>query len=127
MDRLEVVEQAFLIRAVVVTGHMQGGIRPHLLGETGVFDGFDRVVGARTGDDRDPSRHLLDHQLHHPAMLVVGQGRALPRGTDRHYAMGPLLYVPLHQASQCGLVQLALSKWGDQGNYRTLKHGISFS
>jgi multidrug efflux pump len=22
---------------------------------------------------------------------------------------------------------LALSKWGDQGNYRTLKHGISFS
>jgi len=60
-------------------------------------------------------------------MLVVGQGRALSRRADRHYAMGPLLYVPLHQASQCGLVQLALSKWGDQGDYRTLKHGISFS
>ena len=101
--------------------------RPHLLGETGVFDGFDRIVGPRAGDDRDPSRHLLDHQLHHPAVLVVGQGRTLPRGTDRHYAMGPLLYVPLHQTSQRGLVQLALSKWGDQGNYRTLKHGISFS
>lgn len=121
------MEQPLLTRAIVVTGHVQGRIRPRLLGVTGVFDGLDRVVGAGTGDDGDAARHLLDHQLHHPAVFVVSQGRALSRGADRHYAVRSLRYVPLHQTGQCGLIQLALTKGGDQGNYRTLKHGISFS
>ncbi len=124
---LEVMVESFLIGTVVITGHMQGGIGPNPLSMEGVFDRFDRVVGAGPGDHRNAPRHLLDHQLHYPAVFVVSQGRTLACGPDRHYAMGTLLDMPLHQTQQRLFIQLALSKRGNQGNDWTLKHGISFS
>ncbi len=116
VHRLEVVIEPLLIGAIVVTGHVQGGIGPHLLGIAGVFDGFNRIVGTGPGNHRDAASHQFDHQLHHPAMLVVGQGRTLARGAHRHYAVGTLFDMPLHQTRQRLFIQLALSKGGDQGD-----------
>ena len=82
----------------------------------GVLDGFDRIVGARSGNHRNTASDLFDHQLHHPAVLIVGQGRALTRGTDRHNAVSTLLDMPLHQTQQRLFIQLSLSKRGDQRN-----------
>ena len=116
MHRLEVVVEPLLIGAVVVTGHVQGGIGSRLLGMTGVFDRLDRVVGAGPGNHRNAPRYQLDHQLHYPAVFVMGQDRALARGAHRHYAVGTLFDMPLHQTRQRLFIQLALSKGGDQGD-----------
>ena len=116
VDRLEVVVEPLLIGAVIVTSHMQGGIGAHPLGMEGVLDSFDRIVGTRPGNHRNTASDLFDHQLHHPAVLVVGQGRALPRGTHRHNAVSALFDMPLHQTQQRLFIQLSLSKRGDQRN-----------
>ena len=114
--RLEVVVEPLLIGTVVVTGYMQSGISPHPLGMEGVLDGFDRIVGARSGNHRNTASDLFDHQLHHSAVLVVGQGRTFPRGTHRHNAVSALFDMPLHQTQQRLFIQLSLSKRGDQRN-----------
>ena len=106
---------------------MQGGIGTGLFRFQAVLYRFQGIVGAGTGDDRHPARSLFDHQLDHPAMLVMVEGGALSRGTDRHYAVGALFNVPVHHASQSRFIQSAIGKRGDQGNNRTMDHTNSFS
>ena len=71
------LNHASLCGLVVIRGDQKTAGRAELLGLFGHHDGMRRVVGARSGDDRDPARSLVDSVTDRLQMLVIFQCRSL--------------------------------------------------
>ncbi len=97
--------EPFLGRLVVVRRHHQHGVGAGLLGVLATGSTASAVefepAPATTGH---PALGLVDAPLHHLLVLLVRERRALARGADRDEAVGALGDLPLHQVTECLLV-----------------------
>jgi len=57
--------------------------------------------------DLDAALRRLDRQLHHAAVLGVGEGGRLAGGAAGHHPVEPRRHLPLHQLAQRRLVDAA--------------------
>jgi hypothetical protein len=119
----EVAVQSLLGRPVVVRVHHERGRRARLLGMRGEIDGLGGRVRAGARDDRQAPSRRVDHDLDHPLVLVVAQGRGLAGGSAGDDAIRALRHMDVHELTQLRLVHLAVPERGDQGNDGALEHG----
>src|SRR5262249_142861 len=89
--RLEVREQAVLLRLVVIRGDLQRRRRTGVLGVLGHIDGFAGRVRPGTGNDRHTPSRGLDNNLNDAVMLFVRQRRRFTRGATGDKAVCLLL------------------------------------
>ena len=120
-DGAEVGLQHALVRAVVVRGHDERGVRTQLRGAAGGLDGGAGVVGAGARDDRDPvagraAVHGLNGDADAGLALLGGQRGRLAGGANRDQAVDAGEDLPGHQAAVGGLVELAGG--GERGHER---------
>ena len=114
--------QAFLRRLVVVRRHQESAIRAGPHGVPGALNGLCGAVRTGAGDDRDPSVHLLDHQLYDPVVLFMAQRGGLSRGSTRHNPVRSIFNMKFHQRADALFVELFVAERSDHRDIRTLKH-----
>ncbi len=76
---LEVLDEALLIRLVIVRCHVQKRIRTHRLRSLRQGNTMRRIVTAGTGDNRDTPACQFDGLLNQFDMLLIGHGRGFTR------------------------------------------------
>src|SRR4249919_3852511 len=113
---------SILVRTVIVRRHVQGGVGAGGFCRLGQLDRVHGIVRAAAGDHRHPAPRHLNCDLDHPAMFVVGEGRALPGGAARDQSVGPLVDLPFDQVSECRFIDSACRKWSHKRWYRPEKH-----
>ena len=103
--RGEVAVQALLRGLVVIGGHLQRGVHPHLEGVASELDGLARGIGTGTGDDRDTAAAMLGGDPDELSMLLDADGGRFSGGAHRHDGAGPGLDVPVEQVAICVEIQ----------------------
>ena len=99
---------ALFVRLVVVGGNEQQTIGAQaLIGERLGEHGL-RGVGARTGNNGDAARNLLDHGGDNGVVLVVGHRGALAGGAQGEDGVGAVLQVEIDKAPECVKVDTAV-------------------
>ncbi|MCY1300948.1 hypothetical protein D9M70_505360 [compost metagenome] len=99
-DRGIMREEALLRRLVVIGRDNEDRIGTSLFGMLRELDCFRRVVGAGAGDHRHPLGRRLDAELDDFLVLVMGKGRRLAGGADRHETMAAFFYLPFHMRDE---------------------------
>ena len=90
---------------------MQRGVGAGLLGRAAVSSIACAVsLDAAAGDHRHPALRDLDRDRDHPAMLVVGQGRAFAGGPARHQRVAALGDLPFDELAECVFSDTAAAK-----------------
>ncbi len=88
-------------------------------------DGLLGGVGAGAGDHRHAAGGDLDAQLHHPAVLLVAEGRRLAGGAHRHQPVHPAGDLALHERAERRFVDRAVLERGDERRDSALEQGLS--
>ncbi len=127
-DLLEVAHDAAPVGAHVVGRHRQHRVRAERGRPLGELDRMVRVVGSDAGDDRAASAHLLDRELDHPEVLLIGQGRRLAGGPAHHQPVGAAVHKVVHQRHGRVLVdaQVRVERRDHRGQDRSqvARHGV---
>ena len=128
VDRLEVLEQAFLVRLVVIGRHDQHAVRARLLGVLRQFHRLTRIVGASAGDHGHATARLRYADFHDLAVLVVRQGRAFAGRADGHEPVLAALDDPIDQLAIGVLVHRAVLERRHQRRHRSpeIRSGAHF-
>ena len=122
MNGLEMLEQAFLGRLVVIGAYDERSIGPLRLS---LPSELDRVLGricARSGDDRCPALRHLDAQGDNTLVLVVAERRRFAGSAARHQATRALSDLPSHELLKGAFVETSAAEGCDQRDERSLEH-----
>ena len=111
---------------VVIGGHHQSRSGARLFGRFDQAHGFGGIVGARTGNHRNPSGRLGNHNFHNPVMFFMGQGRAFPGCAHWHQPMAALVNMPIDQLLERINIHFAVCKRRDKCRQRSCNHSASF-
>ena len=115
------------LRGFVVIGrHHQGCAGTRLFGRCDQAYGFGCIVGAGTGDHRNPSGRLCDHNFHNHVMLFMSQSGAFAGCTHWHQPMAALVNVPIDQLLERIDIHFAVCKRRDKCRQRSCNHCASF-
>ena len=79
-------------------------------------------VGAGPGDHGHTAGGLLNGHFHHAVVLLVTEGRRLPRRPARDNAVYASLNLEVDEPPEAGLVELAVPEGCDDGSEAALKH-----
>ena len=127
-DRAEMRVEAVLGRLVVIRRDDQQAVRAVLLGLTRERDRLRGRVRARASDHRAAATRLLDAPAHDIVMLVMAHRRTLARGADGHEPVRSFGDLPVDQAAERALVELAVAhrrhKRGDGAVEHRSGHGV---
>lgn len=111
-DFLEVEEEAFLGRAVVVRGDEEDGVCAELLGLLGEVDGFVGAIGAGSGDDFAAACGELDGETDDFDVFFVGEGWGFAGGADGDDTVDACGDLELDKFLEGGDVEFAVEEGG---------------
>ena len=117
-------EQAVLGGLVVIRRHHQHGVGPGRAGVAGIGQDMLGVVGAGTGDDGDPARHLFHGIADDPGLVLRLDGGVLAGGTHDHQSVDAAFHLEFDEPSQGFIVDAVGGHGGDNGGSHAGKDGV---
>ena len=124
VDGLEMLEDAFLRRLVVVGGDEQDGIGADALGVLGKADGFDGIIGTRTGDDGHAALDLIHADADGGFVFGMAHGGGFAGGAAGNDAVHTLFDLPFDVGAIGFFVDSAVLERRDQCGDSSVKHSI---
>ena len=124
VDSLEVLVDAFLRGLVVVGGDEQDGVSTHALSVLGEADGFDGIIGTRTGDDGNAALDLIHTDADGGFVFGMAHGGGFAGGAAGHEAVHTLFDLPFDMGAVGFFVDSTVLERRDQCGNGSVKHKI---